>query len=255
MPVHFHRTASGLLVLGLSLMFCQSNGQRLLAPTDMQPEQLKPALLYWDYGDPQYLTIETIYPHEDSLRSYWNITHRNPSPRASDGNGYDFYSIDSKTLRPVKSHMYHHGYIDYAINFESEVANITISKTGDTINYQVRIPDLLAPEGPGTPVFLGSLPLAPGLYLQYYELNRWTGKEPKTAQLELTDLRVIGEDLISINERKVPTYMLIISTKSGRYTKIWALKEAPHYWVKVQHRISEKEMQESKVTRLILLEN
>lgn len=58
--------------------------------------------------------------------------------------------------------MHHAGFIDYNIRFEPDSAKLSIKTMTDTLDYQLKLPELLSPEGPGTSVFLGSLTLSKG---------------------------------------------------------------------------------------------
>jgi hypothetical protein len=88
--------------------------------------QLKPAVLHWDFG-----TLETIYPSEDSLGTYWNVIHRSPEP-TKPYDDYDYFKVEGKTLQPLISEMYHRGFIDYRIEFKQQQAEVTIGTDRDT---------------------------------------------------------------------------------------------------------------------------
>lgn len=241
-----------LLVTFCFLICGKIQGQNLLDPSALNGENIKPAMLYWDYGSPEYLTIETIYPSRDSLGQYWNITHRSPHLDENTGNGFDYYRINRKNVKPILSHMYHQGFTNYKIQFNADSAIIEIKKPKDTIQYNIEIPNYVAPEGPGTPVFLASLPLRENYHILYNEINRWSGKNPKTGEIQLTELKVIGIDTLTIEGKEYNTYILEITTQKGRYTKIWALKDLPHYWVKVEHKIDDERTMRSKVIKVIM---
>lgn len=244
-------------MLLIFLLYCNllpTFAQVALNPKDLKPDQLKPAMLYWDYGAPEYLTIESIYPHQDSTNSYWNVTHRSPVIDESTGNGFDYYLIEAKSVRPVLSHMYHSGFVNYKIEFSKEQANLDIKRPTDSIAYQLELPNYVAPEGPGTPIFLGSLPLQENYDIEFYELNRWNGTPPRTGQLDRTRLKVMGTETVQIEGQSLETYKLNITSEQGRFTEVWALKAAPHYWVKVHHKIDEKRTMKSKVVKLLMLE-
>jgi hypothetical protein len=244
------------LVLGIIALcsLCEhSIAQTRLSVESLIPKNLKPAILYWDFGSPEYLTVETIYPLRDSINSYWNVTHRSPVLDESEGNGFDYYQINEKGLKPVRSQMYHASFINYLINFEKDTAKLIIKKPTDTTEYKIKIPEFIAPEGPGTSIFLGSLPLSEGYHIEYYELNRWSGVAPNIGQLELKDLRVLGTEKLEIDGKYFDTYKINITSKSGGFTEIWALKDTPHYWVKVNHKISDGRMMKSKVVKLFIV--
>ncbi len=137
--------------------------------------------------------------------------------------------------------------------FDSDSALVDIRTPQDSVTYSLKLPNYIAPEGPGMPVFLASLPLKENYSIFYYQLNRWSGESPKTGELQQTYLKVIGIETLTIEEKEYETYVLEITTEKGKYTKIWALKEAPHYWVKVDHKLSEDETINSKVIKLIIV--
>lgn len=240
------------LLISISLTYT-SNGQETLTNDKINTKQLKPAILYWDFGAPEYLTIESIYPTKDSVNSYWNVTHRSPIVDDTVGNGFDYYLINEKGLRPVISHMYHLGFTNYYINFKSDTASLSIKSMRDTVNYKVKIPEILAPEGPGLSVFLGSLKLSKQFHISYFELNRWSGTPPRIGQLELTELKVVGTEKLEIDGQSYDTFKVLISSKSGRFTEVWVLKNAPHYWVKVNQKIDEKRTMKSRVVKMYIL--
>lgn len=227
--------------------------QNQLKPADLRPRQLKPALLYWDYGAPEYLTIETIYPFQDSTHIYWNVSHRSAMLDDSTGNGFDFYQVEGDSIRPSLSHMYHSGFTNYKIEFGKDSAYLSIKTPADTVAYALQLPKPIFPEGPGTPILLGSLPLKKKFQVDYYELNRWRGKAPQTGTIELNTLKVVGQDVVEIDGKSLKTYKLEISSKSGRFTEVWVLKKAPHYWVKVNHKIDDKNFMRSKVAKILML--
>ncbi len=228
------------------------SAQELLTKSKINTKQLKPALLYWDFGSPEYLTIESIYPIKDSLNSYWGVTHRSPVVDDLAGNGFDYYLINEDGLRPVISHMYHSGFTNYHIDFSSDTASLSIKSMTDTVKYKLRIPELVAPEGPGTSVFLGSLKFSEQLHISYYELDRWSGAPPKTGQLGLTELKVVGTEKLEIDKKTFDTFKVLITSESGRFTEVWVLKSAPHYWVKVNHKIDDKRTMKSRVIKMFV---
>ncbi|MCU0425633.1 MAG: hypothetical protein MUF71_08420 [Candidatus Kapabacteria bacterium] len=226
--------------------------QKILDARTLKTKNLKPAILYWDFGDPEYLTIETIYPSRDSGNFYWNVVHRSPILDDSSGNGFDYYLINEKGLKTIKSQMYHAGFTNYAIDIDKDSAHISIKRPSDSVAYSIKIPDFIAPEGPGSSIFLGSLPLSENYHIQYYELDRWSGAAPKTGQVALTELKVIGVETLEIDGKKVSTYRMNITSKNGRFTEVWALKNEPHYWVKVNHKIDEKRTMKSRVVKMFI---
>jgi hypothetical protein len=239
------------LLISTSLTY-NSNGQETLTNDKINTKQLKPAILYWDFGAPEYLTIESVYPIKDSINSYWSVSHRSPIVDDTVGNGFDYYLVNEKGLRPVISHMYHLGFTNYYINFKSDTASLSIKSMRDTVNYKVKIPEILAPEGPGMSVFLGSLKFSKQFHISYYELNRWAGTPPRIGQLELTELKVVGTEKLEIDGQFFDTFKVFISSKSGRFTEVWVLKTAPHYWVKVNHKIDEKRTIRSRVVKMYI---
>jgi hypothetical protein len=244
------------LMIGVWLLWALTDtalAQPFLGPQDLRPQQLRPAILYWDFGDPEYLTIETIYPSKDSAHTYWNVIHRSPQADDTAGNGFDYYCIREKGLRPVISHLYHMGFANYHISFEEEKAHLVIKKPQDTTDYEIPLPAMVAPEGPGTTVFLGGLPLKKGYRTQYYELNRWRGQAPKTGQLELNELQVVAQEPLVIDPKKYDTYKINITSNSGRFTEAWVLKKAPHYWVQINHKIDDQRMMKSRVVKIWVL--
>jgi hypothetical protein len=241
-----------VLVIMSCFFISEGFSQQILSLKSLKPENLKPAILYWDFGNPEYLTIETIYPFRDSVSSYWNVTHRSPVLDDTTGNGFDYYLINEKGLKTVKSHMYHTGFTNYLINFQNDSAHLSIRNPQDTIEYKIKLPEFVAPEGPGTAVFLGSLPLSIGYHIEYYELNRWIGLAPNTGQVVLTELKVVGVDKLEIDGKEYDTFKINITTKNGRFTEIWALKDNPHYWVKVNHKIDSQRIMRSKVVKILI---
>jgi hypothetical protein len=239
-----HITVAILLFLFLA---GRANAQVPLTQDKIKTKQLKPAILYWDFG-----TIETIYPSEDSLGSYWNVIHRSPEPDANT-DGYDFYKMDAKTLRPLVSEMRHPGFIHYRIDFTAQQAALYINDGKDSIRYTIALPNLVSPEGPGSPAFWGSLPLKPGFEIEYQELDRWAGKTIQKGVLVKKKLKVTGEEVLTIDQQKVPTYLLDIRSDAGSNLKVWVMKETPHYWVKVDYRPTPDRVMKSQVTRILLL--
>ncbi|MEM9679928.1 MAG: hypothetical protein AAF901_06360 [Bacteroidota bacterium] len=104
-----------------------------------------------------------------------------------------------------------------------------------------------------TKVLLAALPLSENYHIIYNELNRWSGEAPNTGELQRTELKVIGTDTITIEGKEHETYVLKISNQKNRLTEVWVLKESPHYWVKVNHKIDEKRTMRSKVIKLLVL--
>jgi len=66
---------------------------------------------------------------------------------------------------------------------------------------------------------LASLPLRENYHILYNEINRWSGENPKTGEIQLTELKVIGIDALMIEGKEYNTYILEITTQKGRYTK------------------------------------
>jgi hypothetical protein len=186
------------------------------------------------------------------LNSFWNVTHRSLHP-SEDDNGVDYYRVNANNLQPIFSQMFHPNQINYRIEYLNNQATIDIKNLNDTAQYQLKLPSFIAPEGPGTPLFLGSLPLKKDYQTQYYELNRWSGKALKLGQVELTKLKVIGSEALKIENKDYETLVVEITTANGRYTKAWVLKEAPHYWIKVHHKIDEKRIMKSQVVKILFL--
>lgn len=244
-----------LLTILLFGLVYTTEAQIMLDPTTLNGKLIKPALLYWDFGSPEYLTIESIYPTKDSSKQYWNVTHRSPNPDVKSGNGFDFYKIDQATLKPTLSHMYHDGFTNYKIAFHQDSATIHIQNATDTVKYYLSLPKYTAPEGPGNSVFVASLPLRENYHIRYQELNRWSGEQPNTGEIQLTELKVTGTDVINIDGKAYETYQLTITNEKNRLTEVWALKESPHYPVKIYHRIDDNRTMRSKVVKLLLLDS
>ncbi len=104
---------NSLLVVAILILFENAESQNMLDPNSLDGGKIQAAMLYWDYGSPEYLTIETIYPSQDSINHYWNVTHRSPHLNEKSENGFDYYRINQKNVRPVISHMYHEGFTNY----------------------------------------------------------------------------------------------------------------------------------------------
>lgn len=224
----------------------QALAQSALA-TQLNTRQLKPAIFYWDFG-----TIETIYPSEDSLGTYWNVVHRTSEP-VKPYDDYDYYKVDAKTLRPITSEMYHRGFIDYRIDFEPLAARIEIANDNDTTRYRVDLDTQPAPEGPGSPLFWGSLPLKVGYTMEYRELDRWAGKDRQLAVVVTKNLRVVGTETLRVDNQKVPAYQVEITSDKGSSMTVWVMKQAPHYWLQVNYRPTPDRERKSRVTRFFLL--
>jgi hypothetical protein len=210
-------------------------------------KQLKPAILHWDFG-----TLETIYPSEDSLGTYWNVIHRGPEP-IKPYDDYDYFKVDSKTLRPLISEMYHRGFIDYLIRFDHQQAQVTINTDQDTTRYSIALPGFVTPEGPGSPLFWGSLPLKKGFEIYYDELDRWAGSGTKKGAVVKKTLKVTGEESLLIDNKKYSTYVLTISSNVGSNLTVWVMKEAPHYWLKVIYKPTPDREMRSQVTKIFIL--
>ncbi len=215
-------------------------------PAQLNTRQLKPAILYWDFG-----TVETIYPSEDSLGAYWNVMHRAAEP-IKPYDDYDYYKVEAKTLRPIVSEMYHRGFIDYRIDFEPAAARIDIARAQDTTHYRVDLPFQSAPEGPGSPLFWGSLPLRVGYTLEYEELDRWSGKDGHSGIVVTKVLRVVGKETLLIDQKKINTYKLEITSQNGSNLTVWVMRQPPHYWLRVHYRPSPGREMKSQVTRFFL---
>lgn len=210
-------------------------------------KQLKPAILYWDFG-----TLETIYQTKDSTGEYWNVIHRSIEPDKKT-DGFDYYKMNGKTLMPILSELYSPGEMEYTIRFNSKNAIVSYKSTTDTLDYSIDIPEYVAPEGPGTLAFLGSLPLTVGYTIAYFELDRWGGEHQKMA-LVSTVLSVKSTDTLTIDSIIYNTYKVELSSENGANTTAWVLKEAPHYWLKVQYKPDKaSKARESKVTKIVIL--
>jgi hypothetical protein len=209
--------------------------------------QLKPAVLHWDFG-----TLETIYPSEDSLGIYWNVIHRSPEP-TKPYDDYDYFKVEGKTLRPLISEMYHRGFIDYRIEFKQQQAEVTIGTDRDTTHYFLDIPEFISPEGPGSPLFWGSLPLKPGFEIQYDELDRWAGSGERKGLVVRKTLKVTGEEPLLIDDKKLNTYILSIKSEKGSNLTVWVMKQAPHYWGKVIYKPTPDREMRSQVTKIFIL--
>ncbi|MCZ8020780.1 MAG: hypothetical protein O9302_01775 [Cyclobacteriaceae bacterium] len=235
-----------------TLFYFTSYAQVKLKKENVKTNQLKPAILYWEFGSPEFVTIETIYPSKDSVATYWNVTHRSPTLNDAENNGFDYYMIKEKTLQPVISHMYHLGFTNYQISVKKDSAWFTIKSMHDTVSYALPVPEFIIPDGPGLPVFIGSLPLTKGYSIEYPELSRWSGKAPYIGEVVTTKLEVVGTDNLEIEGKRYATYKLTISSDQGRFTELWVLKNKPHYPVKINHKIDSNRMMKSNVVKLIL---
>lgn len=230
------------LILSFTPSWSQTKVEKLI-----NTQQLRPAILYWDFG-----SIETIYPSEDSLGRYWNVIHRSLEPE-QETDGYDYYKMDSQTLRPLVSEMNHPGFIHYLIRFEKQQAAIQFKNSEDTVSYHLPLPEFVTPEGPGSPAFWGSLPLASGFELEYDELDRWAGKDKIKGILVRKKLRVTGVETLDIDAKKCPAYKMEVTSTLGSNLTVWVMKEAPHYWLKVIYKLSPDRTMKSAVTRLFLM--
>lgn len=216
----------------------------------LKPEQLKPAILYWDFG-----TLETIYRTQDETGTYWNVVHRSFEPE-KESDGFDYYKVDAKTLRPVLSRMYHPNFIDYRIRFTSAKAALSIQDDkGKNVEYELDAEGFLAPEGPGTPLFFGSLPLREGFEIRFRELDRWSGKDARKGIIVEKKLRVVGVENIPIDGRDTATFRLEVSSEGGSSMTAWVLKAAPHYWVKTEYRPLSGKVFKGRVTKILFLQS
>ncbi|MFN7602174.1 MAG: hypothetical protein ACK5R0_12350 [Bacteroidota bacterium] len=124
------------LILSFTPSYSQTKVETLI-----NTQQMRPDILYWDF-----VTIETIYHSEDSLGRYWNIIHRSIAPER-ETDGYDYYKMDSQTLRPLVSEMNHPGFIHYLIRFEKQQAAIQFKDSKDSVGYYLPLPSFVTPEG------------------------------------------------------------------------------------------------------------
>jgi hypothetical protein len=216
--------------------------------SDINTSQLRPALLYWDFG-----MIETIYQTQDSSGTFWNVIHRSPEPEKT-LDGYDYYKMHGKTLRPLISEMFYPGATDYSIRFTGNEAAIHYDDKKDSVDYTLNIPHYVSPEGPGTPVFWASLPLTPGYTISYHQLDRWAGKGKQKGVLVTKQLKVSSGDKLTLGEKQYDTYKIDVTSDQGSSVTAWVLKNPPHYWLKVLYRPNKDKVFESKVTRIFIFE-
>ena len=141
--MNIHRALSVAFLLMIT--FLQAHSQEQLSTQKLLPSRITAAMLFWDFGAPEYMTLESIYPTNDSTRKYWNVVHRNIYP-TTNGNDYDYYQIDAQTLNPVRSQMLQPNVMDYTIDFTDSTAHIHLLQGQDSISYTLQRPTYLAPE-------------------------------------------------------------------------------------------------------------
>lgn len=238
------------LILGLGLLLFlgfTAVGQKDVE-SGIDVNQLKPAILYWDFG-----TLETIYRTRDEKGTYWNVVHRDFEPE-KETDGFDYYKVDGKTLRPIVSRMYHPGHIDYLIRFTPEKVSINFRDDKEKADYDLDVSGFLAPEGPGLPLFLGSLPLRIGYEVQYRELDRWSGTGGQKGVVVNKKLRVLSSDKIGIDGKDVETLKLEITSDQGSSLTAWVLRKSPHYWVKTEYRPVGGRVFKGQVTKILIFQ-
>jgi len=221
-----------------------------LSAGEMTPEALAPALIHWSFGRPDAITVETIYPASMEGERTWNVTHRSAFLDDESGNGFDYYVIDGESLRPIRSQMFHPGRINYEIDFTETQGALTINQGGEETAYTVELPGLLLPEGPGLGVLFAGLPLAEGYEVRFRQLARWSGTPPRLGKVVTTTLHVVDKDQLEIAGVSYPTFRMEMTDGEGGFTEVWALAEAPHYWVKTNHRLDDGRFMRSEAVAL-----
>lgn len=235
------------LVIFISILGLQAQSQKEIPIEKLiNTNQLKPAQIHWYDGG----MIETIYRTTTEKGDFWHVTHRDPNP--SKENDYDYYQMDGKTLFPLISDNLSTNRHFYTLNFSPNIVNIKYKTKEEDVSYQIPIDSYVAPEGPGLPVFLGSLPLKVGFKSSYKVLDRWSGKSPRLAILKTVKLEVLKEDVLTIANTKHKTFIVNLSSDNGSNSKVWVLKKAPHYWVKVEYTPVSGEVFKSQASQIFI---
>lgn len=211
-------------------------------------DQIRPAMILWGAGIAAGL-VETITPAMLGDRKTWRITHYPQDPTAQKINDYDLYDLDRTTLAPLRSAMNTEEYHLELIFTEKEV---TLHKTTSRDNVTERIPlsTGVEPEGPGTTVFVASLPLTVGYKKRYAIVDRWGGygsTRVKTVTLSVSERAT--EDT-SLGRRDI--YDVLIKPDDGSFQiKAKVLVQNPHYPVRVEYTRDGKTYPASEVSAVV----
>lgn len=194
--------------------------------------QLQPAMILWRAGTAAG-TIETITPAVLGNRKTWRVTHYSQDPAAEKVNDYDLYDLDQETLAPLRSVMNTEQFHLELVFTEKEV---TLHKSTAQANVTENIPlaTRVEPEGPGSELFIASLPLAAGYQKRYAVVDRWGGHASTRVKLVTLSVSKRAVEDTSLGKRDI--YELIIKSDDGSFQiREKVLAESPHYAVQVEY--------------------
>lgn len=137
-------------------------------PTGTHP--IRPTMIVWNTG-----LVETITTAKLGEHTTWRITHYPQDPTASAVQDYDLYDLDSATLAPLRSVM-HNEQLHLELMFTPREVMLRRVSGPDSAVEHIPLSGAVRPEGPGTDVFVASLPISVGYTLHYSIVDRWHGQ-------------------------------------------------------------------------------
>jgi hypothetical protein len=204
---------------------------------DFDARRLRPAMLVWDIGTNRpggpSRHVEVVTRAAYQTKQVWRITHYPHDPVAAKTGEFDLYDVDGETLAPLRSVMRNPRF-ELALDFDGSQVQLRRTQGSDESLERFTAPAGVAAEGPGSTVFVGSLPLRVGYTLRYQMVDRWDGRnETRVKKMKLT---VLERSPLSTQMGLQDTFKVLIAPEDGSFRIVERVRaQAPHYPLQVEY--------------------
>jgi hypothetical protein len=178
-------------------------------------------------------TLTTVVPAVLEGRQVWRVTDYSVDPTLTNTNDYDLYDIDRVTLAPLRN-VYNVGGTHLEVHFSEKEITVQRAPQSASALEKFAVDGPVAPEGPGSRVFVASLPLHVAYRTRYRIVDRWDGQgSTRLKNMTLSVLRRETEDT-ALGKKEV--YILQIEPDDGSFhIKEHALVTSPHWAIKTEY--------------------
>jgi hypothetical protein len=217
------------------------------------PHQVKPAMLVWSIGtnqpDGPTRMVETVTRATFEGRSTWRITHYPHDAAATTSAEFDTYDVDAETLAPIRNIMRNPDF-ELTLNFGKDQVELRRVAGTTTSVELIHLGTAVAPEGPGSTVIIGSLPLREGYKRRYHVVDRWDGTEE--GRVKPMSLTVVEREWVKSAIGRQDAFRILIEPDDKSFQIIeYVRAQPPHYPLSVEY-IRGTDKLSSEVTALVL---
>ena len=225
------------ILLAAALLAFPLRGHAQTTEPELNPNRVRSAMLVWSIGtnQPEGPTrmVETITRATFQGRPTWRITHYDHDPTGTATNDFDLYDVDAETLQPLRSVM-HNPRLELVLSFGRDTMVVRRRSGSDSTVERIPLTTRVEPEGPGTEVFVASLPLRVGYRLRFHIVDRWSGTG--AGRVKPMSLSVTGRSRATTALGRQDAFDVVIRPDDGSFRIALRVQaRAPYYPLTVEY--------------------